>query len=369
MHLKRYLSDIKYNSSIRPHDNLLGVSNDYDAVMSWLRNYNNPHTVKSYSIAIERFYMWLYRIRNKTFAQISYIDLLDYKNFLIEPDLLLCGKACSRKSPEWRPFVSGLSPSSIQNQCRILRIMFKYLYEAGYIQYNCGVLLKIRNKIDTYKHNNYLELNEYLTLGAHLNTSYGEKAIRYTFLFDVLFYTGLRRSEVANATQADIIFKMRDRGFWLRVVGKGDKYAEIPIPNALMTAIQRYREYWKLPSLPSPIESNIPLIIKSAKIKNKTIIYQKYTESAIYKIICRNYDLVAGICKNPELAFKLQKLNCHSLRHSYATALCDAGVELRIVKANMRHSNIETTMRYMHIDDSKRHQETQKFGAVSKLAV
>lgn len=363
MQLKRYRSDIIKKKTCIKHDNLLGVDNDYDAILCWLREQSNPNTLKSYSLAVERFYMWLYCTRKKQLNQIRRNDLLDYKDFLAAPDPLLCGPAYPRSHPDWKPFVKGLSLSSIKNQCLILKSLFNYLYHSGYLACNYGIFLKVRYSFNNYKQDNYLEMNDYLTFRKLLADYYKNDSIRYTFLFDVLFYTGLRRSEVANATQADIIFKLRDRGFWLRVTGKGNKYAEIPIPEQLLHEIDHYRMYWGLSSFPSPTESQIPLIIKSSKKQGKTIKYHGYSESAIYKIICKQYRIIANLCNDKVLAARLRTLSCHSLRHSYATALCDFGVELRTVKANMRHSNIETTMRYMHIDDSKRHRETQKFGS------
>ncbi len=47
---------------------------------------------------------------------------------------------------------------------------------------------------------------------------------------------------------------------------------------------------------------------------------------------------------------KLRKdITLHTLRHSYATHLLEAGVNPRVVQRYMGHSNLETTIAYFHL--------------------
>jgi site-specific recombinase XerD len=48
------------------------------------------------------------------------------------------------------------------------------------------------------------------------------------------------------------------------------------------------------------------------------------------------------------------KFTAHTLRHSYATHLLDLGCDIHSIKTLLGHSKIETTMIYLHLQQSKR---------------
>ena len=48
----------------------------------------------------------------------------------------------------------------------------------------------------------------------------------------------------------------------------------------------------------------------------------------------------------------MQRVNPHALRHSYATSLLKNGVDLPTIQEQMGHTNVETTMLYLHTNGS-----------------
>lgn len=146
-------------------------------------------------------------------------------------------------------------------------------------------------------------------------------------IIETIYGCGLRVSELVNLRLTDI---HRKEGF-VRITGKGNKQRLVPIGSRTLGEIDLYRT--DRSRLPVIHDENIVFLNRRGR---------KLTRSMIFAII-RDLAGKAGIRKN---------VGPHTLRHSFATHMIEAGADLRAVQEMLGHESILTTEIYTHIDRS-----------------
>ena len=144
--------------------------------------------------------------------------------------------------------------------------------------------------------------------------------IKHRALFMVAYDAGLRLSEVLNLRIEDI----DSQRMVIRICqgkGKQDRYGRLS--KGLLKLL---REYWRVCRPES-------FLFPGASLHKR---YDISTPGQILKKLCRK----AGISKC---------VSMHTLRHSFATHLLEAGTNLRVIQQLLGHSNIQTTCLYTHI--------------------
>jgi integrase/recombinase XerD len=142
-------------------------------------------------------------------------------------------------------------------------------------------------------------------------------------LLMMLYGTGMRRSEVARLKVRDIDSKR----MIIRVAeGKGGKDRDLPLSSALLETLREYW-LWRKPQVylfpsRSPRRPDQPISAKAVWIA------------------CQDAAHRAGIAK---------RVTPHTLRHSWATHLLEAGTDLRTIQILLGHGDLETTARYLHL--------------------
>ena len=146
------------------------------------------------------------------------------------------------------------------------------------------------------------------------------KNIKHKALFMVAYDAGLRLSEILNLRIEDI-----DSGRMViricQAKGKKDRYGRLS--KGLLKLL---REYWRVCRPES-------FLFPGASLHKR---YDVSTPGQILKKLCRK----AGITKC---------VSMHTLRHSFATHLLEAGTNLRVIQQLLGHSSIQTTCLYTHI--------------------
>ena len=324
--------------------NLFYSSEDISAINIWLYEYrHSERTLACYVGAAQKLINWLAN-KSLTLKDISREIVQNYQDYLQNNYVSNSTKI-------------GLSNATVNLQMIIISSMFQYLIELKYLKLNPFRLKKQSLPVE-HTDDKFLTLSEWEILTNFIESlpqNTPEEIFNYNrikWCFNLLYFTGCRRSEISSARMYD--FVVRRNGWWLKIKGKGNKYGEIPVPNQLLLGLIAYRRSFNLTDYPSPEEKNIPLIM------NKYGYLQPITTQTIYRVITSIANKLANILRPIDypLSLKFRKISPHWLRHTSATHQLDAGVDFRVVKENLRHSNISTTLSYCHSSADKRHHET-----------
>jgi len=147
----------------------------------------------------------------------------------------------------------------------------------------------------------------------------------YRICLTTIYACGLRKMEGARIQVADICGSRR----LLRVHGKRAKDRDVPIPEA---ALQMLRRHWCSHRSPDW------LFVAPSRISCAD--GRRHVTSAGLHRAFKSALEQTGIRK---------KAHVHTLRHSYATHLLEAGVSLRVIQANLGHNSLRTTAIYTHL--------------------
>ena len=152
-----------------------------------------------------------------------------------------------------------------------------------------------------------------------------QNGVRDRAILELLYSSGLRVSELVglNLNQLD-----SDLGI-VRVMGKGRKERIVPVGVKAIDALKAYLEGR------GGLTGDGPIFINhtGGRLTARTVgrLVKKYTRHS-------------GI---------FRKVSPHSLRHTFATHLLDAGADIREIQEMLGHSSLSTTQRYTHVSMGK----------------
>ena len=164
---------------------------------------------------------------------------------------------------------------------------------------------------------------------------------RYRAYFTLVYQCGLRMSEALSIRPHDI----NGQRLILRISeGKGGKPREVPITQELLA---RLRTFWKFHRNPEWLFPAPGRGWKSSGVTIQQALHDSQrpmTKSSVWAA----FNLAraeSGLIKT------YPGLRTHTLRHSYATHLLEAGVTVRQVSAYLGHTTMKPTMVYLHLTE------------------
>ena len=180
----------------------------------------------------------------------------------------------------------------------------------------------------TLKVQNVKLLPEVLTIAQVHQIIDACKVDRIGVYFWTVYSLGLRLEEGLNLHVGDID---ADRGMVHVHRGKGAKDRYVPLPTSTLYLLRRHWKTHRHHRLLFPADGRNHTGMSTATTPMRPSTVQKAMKSIVDK-----------------LAFG-KKISIHTLRHSYATHLLEAGISLRLIQQYLGHSSLQTTMVYLHL--------------------
>ncbi|MFK5856859.1 MAG: tyrosine-type recombinase/integrase [Bacteroidota bacterium] len=214
---------------------------------------------------------------------------------------------------------SGLSGTSVNRKISTLNSYYNYLIKMLEVSKNPArhiASVKTPKPLPVYFDEE--QLNSYLDASIDVGDF---KSVRNQFVIELLYSTGMRRSELINLKISDIDFSDNT----IKVLGKRNKQRIIPLSKEHITSIYRYIDVMK-----TKFGDDVEYLIVSDK-------GAKAYPKLIYRIVNTELAGLAGAIKSP-----------HVLRHTFATHMLNNGAELNIIKEILGHANLTATQIYTH---------------------
>lgn len=211
-----------------------------------------------------------------------------------------------------------------------LHAFFRYLATVSpeYLDL-CQRILTIQSKRTQAPSIDYLEQDELAAIFAAIDSS-TPPGLRDLALFTFLYNTGARVQEAVNLRPTALQLEPPP---WVRITGKGRKTRACPLwPET----VARIRALLRSRNLPADYEGQLFVNRLNAPLTRFGV---------RYLLTC--YARVAAE-RTPSLTRK--SVHPHTIRHTTAVHMLQAGVELNMIRSWLGHVHIDTTSRYAEID-------------------
>ena len=205
----------------------------------------------------------------------------------------------------------------------VLRVFLRFAYENSYTVENVAPFIDLpMREVKLPVILLVEEVERMLNLPAHTPTEERDGT-----MIEVLYASACRASELRHAQVEDISFS--DCSFRINC-GKGGKDRVIPLHKCALAVVRDYLDRVRPQLMPEPGERHLFLSVRG-------------------KPLCRE-DVWRTVKRVAQRAGIQKRVYPHVLRHSCATHLMEAGMDILPISQMLGHSDVSTTQIYTHID-------------------
>lgn len=258
------------------------------------------HTIESYHNDLEQLFFYLKSEYQK--EEIELATHLEIRSWMVSM------------------MEAQISPRSINRKLSTLKSFFKFLMRKGVVKKS--PLAKVLAPKTAKRLPVFVEQTGIEKLLKEVEFPEGYEGARDRIILELLYGTGMRRSELLGLRETDI----DSYNSQIKVLGKGNKERIIPIQPELRNAVKDY------------------VAIKNAHISHPSLFLfvddegRQWHPSKVYQTVKKYLNLVTTI----------DKKSPHVLRHTFATHLMNNGADINAVKELLGHASLAATQVYTH---------------------
>ncbi|MFN0123261.1 MAG: tyrosine recombinase XerC [Blastocatellia bacterium] len=220
--------------------------------------------------------------------------------------------------------------SSIHRKIAAIRSFFRFMCREGLLETNPARLVaspRVERKLP-----NHLNIQEAIRFieSPDTDTVLGK---RDRAILELLYASGVRVSELVGLNLPDIDFENQT----VRVRGKGRKERIVPFGEHARKALETWLS----------VRHEFLLEAEEGKA-DPLAVFMNYQGTRITtRSVGRMIDKHIKICAD------IHHISPHSLRHSFATHMLDAGADLRAIQELLGHARLSTTQQYTHVSTDR----------------
>lgn len=279
---------------------------------------------------VQRFIARLEAKKINEIEEVKFRDLLEYQIHLSNQKA-----GATSRNPG-----GVLAASTVQHNISSIKNFFKFInsyYDLGVSATRIELPKVAKPKVNFLTHEEIVWILNYIDE----HTPRYDIKIRNLLIIKTAFITWMRKEEILNLKFSDI----REGSNEVQIIGKWDKVRTVFFSDTLKNDIEHYR---KLRQTPRKRSKRAP---------------KKPKDDWGYVFVCHSdphYGQHLSHTSIHNLATEFKKpfkerfghwFSLHSFRHGFATEAIKAGTQLALLKELLGHSDISTTMRYVHLNN------------------